>query len=162
MRPVPGLLLEEQPSVALFAMVLCGEARGSGRPGMEAVAESIANRLRSPKRFGDGLKAVLLRPYAYSCLLMTDPNRPKLMDLWKDEPTIYSMAEDICARCVSGALPSSVGDATHYVTTNLWGQDQSDRVAAGKPPRWYSKQCIEEGITKDTAHIGGHVFATTA
>ena len=45
MKPVPGLPIEQQPEPVVFACALCGEARGDGRPGMEAVAQVVMNRV---------------------------------------------------------------------------------------------------------------------
>ena len=47
-------------------------------------------------------------------------------------------------------------------TLALWGFDDSAHVAAGHPPRWYSIQCIETGITHLCAVIGRQSYGVTA
>lgn len=162
MKPAPGLTIEQQPEPALMAMLLCGEARGEGREGMEGVANVIYNRLAAPKRFGDTLKSVILRPWQFSCLNPNDPNRAKLLELWHNEPVAYALAEKVAAEAAAGYTPDRVGPSTHYCVSALWGHDDSARVAGGHHPAWYSKQCIEGGITQETARIGHHVFGVTA
>lgn len=66
-----------------------------------------------------------------------------------------ALAEEVAAQALGGALPDTVGPATHYCTLALWGRDDSDK---GRPA-WHSKQEIEAGHTKETARIGGHVYA---
>ena len=162
MKPVPGLPIEQQPEPVLFACVLCGEARNGGYASMAAVAQSIMNRLQRPKRFGATIKDVLLKPWQYSCLNANDPNREAMLDFWHTEAAAYAIAEGVASKAAAGALEDTVGPATHYVVLKLWGRDDADRIAAGHAPAWHSKQCIEDGTTKETARVGGHVFAVTA
>lgn len=156
MKPVPGLPLEQQPEPVVFACGLCGEARGDGRPGMEAVAQVVMNRTNHRNgRFGGSAKEVWLRPWQFSCFNMNDPNRAKALDFWETDPKSYALAEAIVSEALGGALTDTVGPATHYCTLKLWGRDDSDK---GRPA-WHSKQEIEAGHTKETARIGGHVYA---
>ena len=151
MKPVPGLSIEQQPEKVVCALALCGEARNQGREGMEAVMHVGVNRTLSPhKRFGATLKDVFLRPYAFSCFLPSDPNRGKLLDLWETEAPAYALAESVVEAVLAGQVPSPVGPATHYCTKALWGHDDSDRIASGHHPAWYSKQMIESGATLET------------
>jgi len=167
MKPVPGLQIESQPPPVVFAMGLCGEARGEGLAGMEAVAQTIMTRVSHPKRFGAGVREVWLKPWQYSCFNHNDPNRVKMLDFWHDEPAAYAMAEDVAARAIGGSLPDRVGPATHYCTLTvngepLWDCDDSERIAEGRPMRWHSRQAIEQGITREVTRIGHQVFAVTA
>ena len=161
MKPVPGLPIEQQPDNVVLAMLLCGEARGEGIDGMNAVAQSIMNRLKRPLHFGATIKDICLKPWQYSCFNANDPNRAKMLDFWHTDPASYAMAEQVVVAATAGALADTVGPATHYVTDAIWNHDDSDHIAAGHPPRWYSKQCLESGITKETAHIGHQHFAVT-
>lgn len=162
MKPAPGLTIEQQPEPAVYAMLLCGEARGEGEDGMRAVAQVIENRLNHPRRFGDTVKSVCLRPWQFSCFNPNDPNRAKLLSMWESDPIAYGLAEKIVAEARAGYLPDTVGPSTHYCTVNLWGHDDSDRIATGHAPAWYSKQAIEGGITQEVVRIGHHVFGVTA
>lgn len=156
MKPVPGLSVEEQPEPVVFACALCGEARGDGRPGMEAVAQVVMNRVNHRNgHFGSSAKEVLLRPWQFSCFNRNDPNRAKMLDMWHADPASYALAEAIVSEALGGALSDTVGPATHYCTLNLWGRDDADKGRAA----WHSKQEIEAGHTKETARIGGHVYA---
>jgi len=161
-KPVPGLTLDEQPEPVVFACALCGEARGDGRPGMEAVAQVVMNRVNHRNgHFGSSAKEVLLRPWQFSCFNKNDPNRAKMLDFWHSDPKSYALAEEIVSQALGGALPDTVGPATHYCTLvdtlgrPMWNRDDSDKGH----PAWHSKQEIEAGRTKETARIGGHVYA---
>ena len=107
-------------------------------------------------RFPPGIRGVILQPWAFSCLLASDPNRAHFLDSPTLDPHSYAMAEFIVSEAIGGALPDTVGPATHYCTNGLhgtpalWGHDDSERIAAGHHPAWYSKQAIEAGITKQT------------
>lgn len=167
MKPIPGLQIESQPPPVVFAMGLCGEARGEGRSGMEAVAQTIMNRVAHPKRYGAGVREVWLQPWQYDCFMHDDPNRAKLLDFWQTEPASYALAEAVAAEALGGALSDTVGPATHYCAIllhgePLWDCDDEARILAGHRMRWHSHQAIESGITKETARIGHHVFAVTA
>lgn len=156
MKPIPELALENQPEPVVFACVLCGEARGEGRLGMEAVAQVAMNRLKNPRqRYGSTIKDVLLAPYQFSCVNPNDPNRAKLLKLWEKDPRSYSVAEDIAAKALGGALQDTVGPATHYCVKKLWNADHSEM----RRPAWHSKQEIDAGRTKEVCVIGNHVFA---
>lgn len=60
------------PDRELAAAVLCGEARGEGRAGMEAVWEVVWNRAvrarTNAAETGEAVRRVLLRPRQFSCL----------------------------------------------------------------------------------------------
>lgn len=168
MKPAPGIPIEQQPQGALFACLLVREAANDGEPGMSAVAQVIMNRVARPKRFGDTISAVILQPWAFSCLNRNDPNREKFTRSHVLDPNSYAIAEFIVSEALGGSLPDTVGPATHYCTNGahgtlpLWGHDDAEWIAKGHHPRWYSKQCIEEGITKETATIGRQTFGITA
>ena len=108
MKPVPGLPIEQQPEPVVFACVLCAEARSLGRPGMEAVAQVIMNRAADPKHhFGDSIKAVCLKPWAFSCLNANDPQRDHVLGYWQTQAQSYALAEAIVAEAMGGALPDT-------------------------------------------------------
>lgn len=147
---------ENQPDDTLHAMCVWGEARGEGLDGKVAVAWVVLNRMR---KWSKTVKQVILKPYAFSCFLATDPNRIKLFDpLRYGDQSVW----DACCRAVEAARDGEVADptngATHYTVASLWGEDHSTK----RRPAWYSKQCIDAGITKETARIGHHIFGVTA
>lgn len=168
MKPAPGVPIEQQPELALFACLLVREAANDGEPGMSAVAQVVMNRLHRPKRFGDSIREVILQPWAFSCLNRNDPNRAKFLDSPTLDPNSYAIAEFVVSEAMGGALPDTVGPATHYCTNGrhgtlaLWGHDDSARIASGHHMAWYSQQAIESGITTQTATIGRQTFGVTA
>jgi N-acetylmuramoyl-L-alanine amidase len=164
MKPAPGVPIEQQAPPVVFAMGLMGEARGEGLPGMRAVAQSVMNRVNhgSPHRYGSGPKEVWLRPWQYSCFNRDDPNRSKMLDFWITDALAWEHAEQVTAEALNGTLPDTVGAATHYTTARIWGTDDSERLAEGKPFRWFSQQAIDQGITRETVRVGHQVFGTTA
>lgn len=166
MKPAPGVDVTMQPVAALFACLLVNEAANDGIPGMSAVAQVVLNRLHRPKRFGQSLRDVILQPYAFSCL--NRDVRARFLDIGRFGAAAYAQAETIVEQALNGVLTNTVGDATHYCTNGahgtlaLWGYDDSDRMAAGHHPAWYSKQEIEAGNTVQTAVIGRQTFARCA
>ena len=167
MKPVPGIAIEHQPESALFACCLVAEAANDGEPGMAAVAQVIVNRASHTTRFPVTLRGVILQPWAFSSFNANDPNRARLLDLWHLDPKSYAIAEGIVVQANAGVLPDTVGPATHYCTNGLhgtlalWGHDDTDWIAQGHHPRWYSKQYIDAGLTKETATIGRQTFGVT-
>ena len=167
MRPVPGLAIEQQPDNALFACLLCAEAANDGEPGMSAVAQVVMNRVRHVGRWPGTIKGVILQPWQFSCLNPNAPERDRFLTAADREPDAYAIAEFIVTEAVSGSLPDTVGPANVYCTNGahgtlaLWGFDDSAHVAAGHPPRWYSIQCIETGITHLCAVIGRQSYGVT-
>ena len=84
------------------------------------------------------------------------------------DPHSFAMAEFIVSEAMGESLPDTVGPANVYCTNGLhgtlplWGHDDSDRIAAGHHPSWYSQQSIEAGVTRETATIGRQTFGVTA
>ena len=172
-KPVPGIQLEQQPQAVLFAILLVAEAANDGEPGMGAVAQVVINRLKTPARFGRTIREVILQPWAFSSVMPSrgsyvNPLYGKLLDLYETDARSYAKAEEIVAQAMAGALADTVGPSTHYCTNGahgtlaLWGHDDAEWIAQGHHPRWYSKQCIEAGITKLCAVIGRQTFGVTA
>jgi N-acetylmuramoyl-L-alanine amidase len=122
---------------AIAARTIWGEARGEGPAGMRAVAHVLLNRLGGG-RWGANLFDVCLAPYQFSCWLHGDPNRPKMIGLPEDDPTLRlcEIAFD-AARAARDADPTA--GATHYY---------ADTSA---PPTWAA------GLSP-TAHLGHHLF----
>lgn len=167
MKPVPGLLLDQQPDKVKFACTLVAEAANDGEPGMSAVAQVVMNRVKSLK-WPNTPGAVCSQPWQFSSWNANDPNRVKMLDFWQKDPKTYALAESIVEQAMAGALPDTVGPSTHYCTNGLhgtlplWGFDDSAHIAAGHHPRWYSRQAIESGETKLCAVVGRQTFGTAA
>jgi spore germination cell wall hydrolase CwlJ-like protein len=121
-----------------MARTICGEARGEGNTGMQAVANVIMNRVAHPCWWGDSVKEVCLKPFQFSCWNVGDPNRSVILNL--DESfSVYRDALTIARQAIAGTLPDITNGATSY-------------YAAGTPePRW--------AFGKDScAEIGQHIF----
>lgn len=121
-----------------LARTIWGEARGSGREGMQAVANVVMNRVRAGKWFSGTVSTVVRMAYQFSVWNKEDPNREKMLAADETTPGFLDAVE-IAARAMRGDLPDLTGGATHYHAVTI------------QPPAW------THGATK-TATIGGHVF----
>lgn len=168
MKPVPGIDLDHQPDKVAFTCTLVAEAANDGGPGMSAVAQVIMNRTQHAGHWPSTPGAVCKQPWQFSSWNQNDPNRAKMLDFWKNDPTSYALAEQIVEQALAGSLPDTVGPSTHYCTNGLhgtlplWGFDDSAHIAAGHHPRWYSRQAIESGETRLCAVVGRQTFGTAA
>lgn len=129
-----------------LARTIFGEARGEGVVGMEAVAAVIMNRVnadlgndKKPDWWGEGVKAVCLKPWQFSCWNENDPNREKLVSVTTRDPW-FAHAVEIAKRAVKGELPDPTNQADHYCTETVAPHTS---WAKGKTP---------------VARIGRHVF----
>ena len=122
----------------ILARTLCGEARGEGDKGMQAVANVVMNRVDRPGWWGSAVKDVCLKPYQFSCWLINDPNRSVILNL-DDGFSIYRDALAIAQQACGGTLEDITNGATSY-------------YAKGSPePKW--------AIGKEPcAVIGRHLF----
>ncbi len=165
-RPVPGLMIEQQSESVICALALCGEARGEQDAGgrlestaMLAILWVLWNRVKDPgNRWPKTMRQAFLQPWQFSCFNPNDPNRARLLDLWKTDPVSWERADTVCDLFEQECTLDPTGDATHYCTKALWAVDDSER----KHPRWHSRQEIEAGRTVETARWGHHVFARAA
>lgn len=131
--------------VDTLARTIWGEARGEGQTGMQAVANVVMNRHRSPGWWSrnvddipdDTVAAVCRDPWQFSCWNPTDPNSVKLRTVNLTDAN-FRAAVNIATRAVGGMLPDITGGATHY-------------HAAGINPSWVSGAIL-------TKVIGRHRF----
>jgi spore germination cell wall hydrolase CwlJ-like protein len=134
-------------------MCLFGEARGEGPEGVRGVANVIRNRVlhprnRSGKRYGRGIRGVILRPGAFDCMRPTDPNLQKLLDPLRFEgPEIWRMCHTIALATIAQAITDSTMGATHYYDDSL-----------SVPPWWARVKVIEAGRMTPTVRIGRLLF----
>lgn len=158
--PDPNKAPGEQDDVVLLALTVLGEAEGESDLGKYAIAWVVKNRMLARKL---GVKFVVLMPWQFSCWNHSQPRRSFLEDTVRKGAKNLPMA--VWAACVKAAhetLDGLVGDptegATHYCVNSLWGADDSARPRS----RWFSKQELESGRTRETARIGGHTFGVAA
>lgn len=146
--------------VEALALTMYGEARGDAVQGWSSVEERIAvgcvvrNRTRTPKRWGDTLKATCLQRVQFSCWNASDPNRARLIAfgyrLVTGQPVQDALVEEtlyLAAGIADGVLRDQTIGADHYLTTALF--------RSAKRPAWVS------GL-RFTREIGSHVFFTSA
>lgn len=164
-QPVPGLPIESQPEAIICRLVLVGEARGEQDEG--GALESVAmlgvlwvgenRRLDRKHRWPDNLRGVFLQRAQFSCFNQYDPNRAKLLDLWKSDPVTWERADTVADLFESGLTLDPTMGATHYCTEALWGRDDPTL-----PFHWYSRQEIDAGRTVRLRQFGHHVFGRAA
>lgn len=163
--PAPGIPLEQQPEGVVLRCLLCGEARGEQDAGgtLEAVAMLailwVLDARHARERWARmSLKEIALQPWQFSCFNANDPNRARLLDLWKDDPTSWERADTICDLFERGLTLPPVRRATHYCTKALWGRAPKNPGT----PQWFEAPEIAAGRTRKVAEWGSHVFAEAA
>lgn len=134
--------LYNQMEIDVLARTLWGEARGEGTVGMQAVANTILNRVRVARDhgkywWGNNIIQVCQKPYQFSCWNRSDPNFQKLQAI-TEKDLYFATALRMARRAKLGALDDITGGATHY-------------HAAGVEPYWAKRE-------KPSAVIGGHIF----
>jgi hypothetical protein len=132
-KPIRNRPFSEQSGRFLFAAALWGEARGTNLTAMQAVANVIINRAIQPHKWwahqeylpGDNqdtdavlaacIKAVLLKPWQFSCFNLDDPNRAKMLEPWaNDRALIWNQCQLIAAAAMDGWLEDNTEGADHY------------------------------------------------
>lgn len=162
--PDPTKQPEQQEAAVLGAITILGEARGESETGKSAVAHILVNRMAKKSA---SMSDTALAKWQFSCWNKDDPNRKFLLDTIAREARNVPLGLWVsCLRAMTDAMTGKSADvtngATHYCTVTmngkpLWNCDDSNL----RRPRWHSKQCIDKGITKETARIGNHVFGVT-
>jgi spore germination cell wall hydrolase CwlJ-like protein len=140
--------------VDYLAATMWAEARGTGVRGMRAVGHVIYNRARAdnPKRYGQGIKGVVLYPSQFSCWKRRDPNYAQIMKLMKTPEAdlsdryksskdyqLWLKAQEIAGDILDNTDDSPVGNSTYFHTVRL-----------GKPHWTKGLQWV--------ANLGGHTY----
>jgi len=160
-RPDPSLPLRDQDPTVLLALTVLGEARNQPFQGKVAVAQVVRNRMDAKDMT---VAQVVLAPWQFSSFNPGDPNLTLIQD------TVAKQAGNIqppglweeCLQAAESALgtPREVdptGGASHYVVAGLW----ATAAAKTKKAPWFSKRCIDSGVTEFLIQIGAHIFART-
>ena len=146
--------------MVLLALTVLGEARNQPYQGKCAVAQVVKNRMDLK---GKSVADTVLAPWQFSCFNPADPNKAFILDtIEKQAGNLLPGLWEECLQAAMGALgeprePDPTQGATHYAVSVLWGMDDAKR----KKQRWFSLQCIAEGVTQELARIGDHVFGKT-
>ena len=137
----------------MLALTIYGEARGEPLKGKIAVGLVVLEREKM-KRWGKGIKKVVLSPYQFSCFLPSDVNHKKLKNIadnWKVSfnrnktlQEVYYIADGIMNRKLTNFSFSSIVLGVHH---NRPTHFKTKAVN----PRWAKKM-------KMVAEIGNHQF----
>ena len=135
--------IEQQDEDVLLGMLVYGEARGESVTGRTAVAHVALNRVLDMKRrYGSGLRAVILKPWQFSCFNENDPNREKLLGPFNSSGKATwdgCYAAALAARCVVTDDPTGGANLYH--------------VAGIELPKWATAPGVKHKV-----QIGRHLF----
>lgn len=140
---VTKTLDKEHEEIDTFARTLYGEARGEGLDGLEAVANTIINRVKVAKEkngnfwWGSDIISVCKKPYQFSCWNQNDINKKKLETITTKDK-VFATCLRIARKAIAGILKDSTHGATHYHTKAI-------------EPFWAKNQIPD-------AEIGNHLF----
>ena len=136
-------MYEELTDLELLVHVMWLEARGEGPDGMRAVGHVIHNRAGAPG-FPKTLRAVLLQPNAFSCLLPSDPEFGKEPDAGDPQ---FAFCEEIAPKILGGSDPDLTKGAHFYINP------------ASATSGWFFKHIVEDPQNHPkTATIGKQDF----
>lgn len=149
-------ILASLSDVQALALTMLGEARGDTKQGWSSVEERVAvgcvvrNRTRTPKRWGNSLKAASLQRLQFSCWNTNDPNCAVLMAhayrLVTGQPTMDAVLDEtlyLADGIARGVVQDQTLGSDHYVTDSLY--------KSPKRPTWIAALAF-------TRQIGSHVF----
>jgi N-acetylmuramoyl-L-alanine amidase len=131
---------KEHLEIEILAKTLYGEARGEGLIGLEAVANTIMNRVKVAKEkggkfwWGGDVISVCTKPYQFSCWNKKDPNREKLEKL-NSKDKIFAACLRIARKAVAGILKDNTEGSTHYHTKAIepfWAKNQIPDAEIGE------------------------------
>ena len=110
----------------ILARTIWGEARNQGAEGMQAVANTVMNRVVRGGWWGSTITGVCLKPWQFSCWNADDPNRAKLLSVTDADPQ-FAEALGIAQQAIDGDLQDITGGATSYKVSSLawptsWGE----------------------------------------
>ena len=129
----PKAALDPEGDAVILAKTMFGEARGELPGGIAAVGCVVRNRvtidLHSDGKddwWGEGYRGVCLRPWQFSCWLITDPNFALLSKLTPDSPELQGFIK-LAKQIIIGAVPDVTLRATHYHAAGMpvpasWGK----------------------------------------
>lgn len=114
-----------QDPTEILARTIWGEARSTGKAGMQHVASVILNRANNPRWWGDDVISVCQKPRQFSCWNEQDPNREKLLAVTEADPE-FRTAMFIALQ--AHQLPDLTGGADSYYALSM-----------ATPPTWAAK-----------------------
>lgn len=103
----------EYTDVNVLALTMIGEARGEGLQGMQAVGNTVINRVALRRWYGITPAEVCKKPWQYSCWNCEDPNRPYLEKLTVNDETMQKVLL-VASGLIDGSVADITNGATHY------------------------------------------------
>lgn len=103
----------------ILALTLYGEARGEytrldgGLAALIAVGNVVVNRVRARSWFGHDIISVCLKKQQFSCWNPSDPNRPLLEAVTK-ENLVFQVCFDVAEHLCTQTYPDLTQGSTHY------------------------------------------------
>lgn len=148
--------LEDQDPDTLLAMACWGEARGEPPLGRAAMVHSVLNRAKEKSQT---IPQVLLKPWAYSCFILSDPNFHLLWDPAAHGGIgTWAVCWRAAVEAITGLSADPTNGATHYCVRSLWNRPP----VRPAHPKWFEAPEIEAGRTVEKLAVGHHVFAKAA
>lgn len=120
--------------VDAIARTIYGESRGEGKIGMQAVTNTIMNRVAKQTWYGLTPFEVCHKKWQYSCWNSGDPNLPIIQEA-DDSIPVFVDAKNIAGKAVAGELEDITNGATHYydkrIPTPDWAEGKEACAAIG-------------------------------
>ena len=143
-RPIPGMMIEQQPESWCLRACMWAEARGEPAVGRLAVAWVLRNR--AMKR-DTSIKHEVLRPWQFSSFNDNDPNRGLILMAHKQDPAGWGAVDGIAELFENKATVDPTLGASHYYVMDM-----------ANPPDWGRGHATWD----ETIVIGHHVFGKQA
>jgi len=112
------------------------EARSDGQEGMQAVANSVMNRVNHPTWWGKSIVSVCLAPKQYSSWNADSTQIPLVRDAMVEGDQFYQDALTIAEWAVEGALPDITKGSDSYFAVSMsppfWARSNEFTVQIGR------------------------------
>lgn len=109
--------LAPEDTARVVALTAIGEASNQGYNGMQAVINSVVNRVKHPGWWGDTLRNVCLAKEQYDCW-MAGPDRLRMLEIPADD-VVYQQALTLARLAVAGTLPDITEGADSYYAVTI-------------------------------------------
>lgn len=126
---------KQMSPLEVAARTVFGEARGETQVGKLAVASVICNRAMNPSWWGDDIKSVCLKPWAFSCWNAKSPTRPATVNTPLHDSRLSEIFE-ILMELTSGHQKDPTNNCDHYCRTDAiphihWARGATPVVTIG-------------------------------
>lgn len=110
---------DDLTDLEVFARTIYGEARGEIHEGKIAVANVIMNRAKGlVKWWGNDVRTCCLHPFQFSCWLVSDPNRSKIMAVTQEDAS-YVECLALATDATNNRLDDVTNGATYYIAISM-------------------------------------------